>query len=390
MGDDYGQLSRAILSHDAVLVGALVDGLQASTSETSRCRCPINPAVFRPTLAPDSVPMQFAAATQVLLADQWVADKAAEGNRAAQLVRPFGRRAVRRAAEGLEALGAEPEQVIAFELEQLAVESGGATPAQAAAPTAGALAKVFSWAGRLPGTVDLDSGQAQALSDLGAAVGRVIYGIDALDDLAEDLQSGAFNPCIAGGRVAPQRRADCERMLAEGLDDIEEALAQVPWARGHALLHNVLVDRQGKRAREAVRKARTVAPDPLTLWQRLLAFLAPMLAFFGTRASGSGSGSGDDWGEVFDKKEADRKKRKKKKKKKGDGDGGGDWDGDAGGLDCCDGFYCFECGCDACSWSRRDNDCCDLDVPGPCDLDCCPCDGDGCGCEPDCCACDCG
>ncbi|MFT4978467.1 MAG: hypothetical protein ACI8S6_004377, partial [Myxococcota bacterium] len=189
MGEDYGQISRALVSFDAVLVGALAESLRAEPSQTSSCRCPINPAVFRPTLAHDSVPMRFAAATQVLLADQWVADKAAEGSRAAQLLRPLGSRAVHRAADALSALGASPDQIAHLELEQLLVESSGANAEQAAAPTASALTMVFSWIGDLPGSVPLPHAAQDALAQLGGAVGRAIYGIDALDDLSDDLHS---------------------------------------------------------------------------------------------------------------------------------------------------------------------------------------------------------
>lgn len=388
MGEDYGQVSRALVSFDAVLVGALVESLRATPSQTDRCRCPINPAVFRPTLSHDSVPMRFAAATQVLLADQWVADKAAEGSRTAQLLRPLGRRTVHRAADILSAMGATPEQIAGLELEQHAVESTGAGPVSAAAPTAQALERVFAWTGRLPGAVDLDPAQHAALGRLGAAVGQAIYGIDALEDLEDDLWSGAFNPCVVDGQLSAARRTDCEQMLSAAFRTIRSSLDAIPWARDAALVRNILLERQHQKARAAVQKARRVQAPPAGRWARLWAMLAAAWAMLVPRAGTPEQADDDEWDEVFDEQE-----RKKKRRKKG---GGGGDDGDGGrrrrGLDCddcLDCMYCGECGCEGCCW-RRDSNCCDLDVPGPCDLDCCPCDGDGCGCEPDCCPCDCG
>ena len=64
---------------------------------------------------------------------------------------------------------------------------------------------MFSQIPALPGTAPLDAAQQDALLGLGEALGGLVYGIDALEDLAEDLRDGAFNPCIVGGRVEAAR-----------------------------------------------------------------------------------------------------------------------------------------------------------------------------------------
>ena len=83
LGDNFGTLTRALLNYDAVFLALVADALMDVEAAPDRCRCPILPVTFRPTVRPDSTAMRYAAAMQMLLSDQWLADRAADGKRAA-------------------------------------------------------------------------------------------------------------------------------------------------------------------------------------------------------------------------------------------------------------------------------------------------------------------
>ena len=76
LGDHFGTLTRALLNYDAVFLALVADGLVETAAATDRCRCPLLPVTFRPTVSPDSPAMRYAAAMQMLLSDQWLADRA--------------------------------------------------------------------------------------------------------------------------------------------------------------------------------------------------------------------------------------------------------------------------------------------------------------------------
>jgi len=89
VGQSFGQPWRALHSHDAVFMSLLADGLAAEAAAPDRCRCPMMPLIHRPTVSPESPAMRYAAALQMLLGDQKLADRAAEGGAAARLARPL-------------------------------------------------------------------------------------------------------------------------------------------------------------------------------------------------------------------------------------------------------------------------------------------------------------
>jgi hypothetical protein len=47
----YGTPTRALTSWDAVLLGAIVEGLQDEAAPYGTCRCPLNPLVHKPIVA---------------------------------------------------------------------------------------------------------------------------------------------------------------------------------------------------------------------------------------------------------------------------------------------------------------------------------------------------
>lgn len=272
LGDRYGQLSRALVSHDAVFLALLADGLVREPARDGRCRCPLLPVVHRPIVAPDSVAMRFSAAVQMLLGDQWLADRAIEGKLLARAGRPLASRYVEVARVDLAALGIDVSPLEGFEERQAARERRGHTEATTveeallgvARPTSEALAFLLDKIALLPGATDEAKREAtrRALARLGDGLGRVIYFADALDDLEKDARQGDFNPCVARdrrtGALAPsaKRVEACARLLADALDEVRRAARDLPLERHREVLTNILEHELPRSARRAEAKAR--------------------------------------------------------------------------------------------------------------------------------------
>jgi len=245
----------------ALLADALVD--EAEAAAPSSCRCPMVPVIHRPTVSPESPAMRFAAGVQMLLADQFLADRAADGKRGYQAARGLLSGNVSTARALLDDLGVNLDALRGFEDQQVAAEVPGVTgPAEAAEPTARALGVVFEQIVNLPGASfrTRSGGTRRALAALGQAVGRVIYLTDALDDLRKDFLDGAFNPCLAleDGRLAlSETRVDeATGLLWRSLAQIGEALGALPVLRHGELLANILTEQLRREGNRAARKAR--------------------------------------------------------------------------------------------------------------------------------------
>jgi len=265
LGDTYGLAYRALLSHDAVFMALVVDGLlvEERAATEGECRCPLMPIQHRPTVVSDSVAMRYAAAIQLLLVDQFLADRAMDGGRTAAMARPLVSRPVEHARALLGELGVSLEELEGFEFEQASCErSGSTTPGEAAEPTAHALGLVFERIASLHGVVEevRTPEQRELLRRLGRAVGRAIYLVDALEDLEKDLERGDFNPCVdehEGARLVSKARVRATIDLLDAtMKEIGLSLSALPWQRHEGVIAHIVEDQLGRRARRAMRETR--------------------------------------------------------------------------------------------------------------------------------------
>jgi hypothetical protein len=270
LGDGYGTLSRALVSHDSVFLAVVADGLLEEAAEPDRCRCPLLPIVHRPTVRPDSVAMRYASAIQMLLGDQWLADRALEGKTLAQWARPLAQRHVSAARVVLAEMGISLDPLDDFDVRQAHCEVMGETgPKEAARPTMDALGYVFSKIVSLPGAGPelSDPLVVENLETLGRAVGGVIYWADALDDLKKDYLAGDFNPCLVQARfgkelvISSARVEQCSALLDDALATIATTVDRLPWKRHREIVLNILCHQLPRMTREAVRTARGVANE---------------------------------------------------------------------------------------------------------------------------------
>jgi hypothetical protein len=291
VGVHFGQAKRGIHSYDAVFLAVVADGLLQESSQRSSCRCPMLPVLHKDTQSPRSVAMTWAAAVQMLLADQWLADKSVEtGTKAtmARMSRPWLDPSVSIARSLLAELGAPLDALRDFETEQLAAEEVGSAVVDAARPTSNALGVVFeSIANLTDAEPELNTPAMRAhLRGFGQALGQVIYWTDAFEDLEQDWVEQAFNPCLEArvgrsSRPSQKRTRDAGRLLTEAAEAMSLHEAALPWQRNASLVHATTAPlaRRAQRAHaEATNQVDVLATqfEPPGTWARLSTALVSM------------------------------------------------------------------------------------------------------------------
>jgi hypothetical protein len=289
-GQHFGQLYRPIHSHDAVFLATLADGLAATPAEPDSCRCPMLPVLTKNTASPNSHALRYAAAVQMLLADQWLADKEVEGSRLGSMARPLV--PASSAWSMLDTLGVDLTSLKGFEGAQGRVERDGATAEAAAAPTVRALGLVFGGIRDLPGV----EGDEALLTELGENLGRIIYFIDALEDVTADVRAGAFNPLVVDGEVVPARVERTVSSLRSALTEAAAALTALPVQRNRLLLEATVCQELPRRAAAAIEAGRTEATESAARalvsyrqaspWLRLVWSMASLALLFWTTTVG--------------------------------------------------------------------------------------------------------
>lgn len=283
---EYALAARVLVSYDAVLLSAVIGGVQMSAPGLDSCRCPINPLVHKPIVATDDPAMRVCTAVQMLLADAWLEDHAQDGMPVVGYLRPL--LPVDRAVQTLASLGFDAAPLREVNTRQRLVERPGATSAEAVLPTRELIGHVLASAVDLPGTDPLlqTASARAALKRIGAALGSVIYLVDALDDLGRDATTGAFNPCLDTQRRREAKRVeDAVVLLTEAVDTLQEGVSSFPWRRNEHLLQHTIGERLPPRVRKAIEAGRSalaafpvvpVAREPWSSWfkDRILAFAA--------------------------------------------------------------------------------------------------------------------
>ncbi len=264
LGDHFGTATRALLTYDAVFLALVADGLMVEKGAPDRCRCPMLPVVFRPTVRSDSTAMRYASAMQILLVDQWLADRAEGGGKTAKAIRPLFSGRVDTARALLANLGVSMAEMDGFEHVQARCERLGETDVdEASEPTREALGFAFGKMADLPGVGDeARTEEARAkLRAFGRHLGGAIYLIDALDDLEKDHASGDFNPCLVWSRrkdrldVSWPRVERAWKRLRDDLSALDELVYGLNLRRHRDLVRSVVVGELRATADAAARKA---------------------------------------------------------------------------------------------------------------------------------------
>ncbi|MER7543978.1 DUF5685 family protein [Actinomadura sp.] len=332
---EHGQAARLVTNYDGLLVSVLVEAQAPELSPRRKAGpCALRGMRTAEVVAARAQGARLAAAASLLLAAGKTRDHVADGDG------PYRRRPVAAAAARMagrwDAAGERTGAAVGFDPSVLR-DAVARQPVLESAPGLGlldltepaetAVAAVFAHTAVLAGK----EGNAEALAEAGRFFGRLAHLIDAVEDLADDRASGAYNPLLATGTGL----AEARRHADDALHGLRLALADLELERPR--LVRALLDREVGRSVDRVFAAPEDAQEggprpPRPGW--------PVPCFTGTLVCATCGVFQPEWSEHHGGSCGDRCWCTR------NCDGGCD-----GCCDCCE---CCDCDCDCC-----DGCCCD-------------------------------
>ena len=226
IGMQFGSLQRMALNYDMTFLVLLLSSLYEPEEQTGSNRCMVYPV--RPRVHWSTDATEYAAAMNMALAyhncmDNWHDDRSLTGLAEARLFRTGAEKAA----------GLYPRQWSAIEqclkaLSRIEAEND-LSPDSGANAFGELMGEIFVW--------KQDRWEPQ-LRQMGQALGRFIYLMDAVMDLPSDLKKDSYNPLksICQNRT-PE---DFRPILSLHLGECTEAFEQLPLVQDTALLRNIL------------------------------------------------------------------------------------------------------------------------------------------------------
>ncbi|MEV5894872.1 DUF5685 family protein [Nonomuraea fuscirosea] len=224
--DEHGHLSRLVTNYDGLLVSVLTEAQSpASTSRRKVGPCALRG--FKGATVAESEGVRLAASVSLLLAAGKMSDHVADGD-GVYARRPVAAGATRLAGRWSSAgtamagtLGFDPAPLTAAAGRQAVLErasvrapaGAGQAPGlpELTSPAEDAVAAAFAHTAVLAGKPH----NREALEAAGRGFGRLAHLIDAVEDLADDRASGAYNPLVATGTGLDEARRRCDAAHAE-------------------------------------------------------------------------------------------------------------------------------------------------------------------------------
>jgi Family of unknown function (DUF5685) len=331
----YGLWSRWLINRDSTFLALAGSALAPAEPAATRTTC-CNPLGRKRLLIQNEPQMRYAAAVTVCALSVKLRDDADDERGLRRLGARAGSRLLGRARDralaDLSAAGFPADRVAHIIGGQSAVEGTGVSLAAASAPTAAAYGAIF---GHLPAVTGAAPAASEPLTAAGAALGRLIYTVDAWEDYEADRRRNRFNPLPPD---ETERRSVAADAVRGDLGVLARALDALPFLRFSPLLTALAGPRLQHRTltRLGMSGPPPLPPDP------------------------AGGPQPPEWRDETRKKYRGRT-----------GCGCGEWCAGCSGR-------CCGCGrtrarqtrrscCDHCNWLP---DCCDCPGDGCCDCDC--------------------
>lgn len=237
--DEHGQLARCVTNYDGLAISALVEAQTAGKRRRKAGPCALRG--MRTASVAQGEGARLAAAVSLVLASAKLDDHVADGDGA------FGRRAMagvgRRVAARWASDGAASGAGVGFDASTLTAAIGRQCGVESAvtsgdevltvtAPTETATAAAFAHTAVLAGVPE----NREPLAEAGRLFGRTAHLLDAVEDMAADEVSGAFNPLTATGTSLEHARRLCD----DAVLGVRLALDECTFHQGK-LVHALLV-----------------------------------------------------------------------------------------------------------------------------------------------------
>lgn len=248
-GKAFGALARYATSYDAAFLAALVHDAANQTVEFEVSGCVGNPFTKKAMVKHNPL-LERVAAANVLLAYYKLLDDVIDGGGAKKRV---ACRAIRKPYLKAKALLPKVDAIIAARYDELREkEKSGEKSVDRAAD---------SFACMLRETVNaiMDGKTDDNLGGLCYNIGKFVYLIDALDDVADDAKSGNYNPFIAAYGDFTGRReffeahaADIGFIINSTVNRAIECFNGMRFTQSYTLLKNVVYDGLRSKAAEVL------------------------------------------------------------------------------------------------------------------------------------------
>ncbi|MFG1807267.1 DUF5685 family protein [Streptomyces sp. NPDC049040] len=252
--DGHGQVARIATNYDGLIISVLVEAQTAATADRRRTAgpCPLRGMRTAPVATGEGA--RLAAAVSLVLASAKMRDHVEDRDGlyrrrpVAATARGVARRWDRAGARTGGDLGFDTAVLVDAAGRQAAIEAaaGPGTPLLAVTePTETATAAAFAHTAVLAGC----PANKPPLEEAGRLFGRLAHLLDAVEDLAADTRSGAWNPLTATGTDLAEARRLCD----DALHGIRLALRDTDFAGSAAgrLAHVLLVHELGRSVERA-------------------------------------------------------------------------------------------------------------------------------------------
>jgi hypothetical protein len=238
--DDHGQAARIATNYDGLIISVLAEAQADSAPERREAgRCALRGMRKASVAAGECA--RLAATVSLVLAAAKIRDHADDGD--GVIGRPGVRGAAKALAARWTAASARTGRELGFGTDVLtqAIDRQTAIEAEAGPgtslltitePTETATSAAFAYTAVLAGK----PASEDALAEAGRLFGRLAHLLDAVEDLAADQASGAWNPLLATGADLAEARRLCD----DALLGIRLALAEVEFTDAR-LVHALLV-----------------------------------------------------------------------------------------------------------------------------------------------------
>ncbi|MBQ9300545.1 MAG: hypothetical protein IJ214_08535 [Clostridia bacterium] len=223
----YGDIGRLTLSHDMTFLSLLLAALYEPEEKTGEERCALHPLKPHPVVLQAAA--EYAADMNIILAYYKCMDDAQDEG---SLRGRAGRVALQKAFEQAAERWPTQSGTVQASLERLAaLERQESNDLDALARLAGdMLGACFPWK---------QDAFAPYLRDMGAALGRFVYLMDAYEDYDADEKRGRFNP-LRMLHSTDDYEARMEEILTMEMAQCTQAFSLLPIEQDLALINNVL------------------------------------------------------------------------------------------------------------------------------------------------------
>ena len=228
----YGNLQRSIVTYDMTFLATLLLSLSREDSEIVTEGCVLNP-ITKKAISKNHPALDFAADASIILAyfsalDNVRDEKPVKGRLQSLLFRRSGKKA------GL--LYPELSAKIEACLHELSELEKGDYDTAAADVFGRLLAEVFSEGGKILDHSDREL-LIRVMPDVGFALGKWVYLIDAFDDREDDLHNKQWNPLLKFSEL--DSRIFAEETLRGCEEEVDRLLALLPYLRDGSIIGNI-------------------------------------------------------------------------------------------------------------------------------------------------------